>query len=100
MWRWRAAILSVIVYNLVGVVDIISTTIAIETGAGYEANPFLRSVMDAWGPWWIAVKLSLQAVVTMMVLYFPHWIVLAFFTLATALNVGVVHSNLVIGGVI
>lgn len=99
-WRWRIAIAAVVVYNLVGVFDIISTTIAIETGAGYEANPVIRTLMERVGAGWILAKLALQGVITAMVLYFPHWIVLGFFVTATSWNAMIVHNNFVIAGVL
>ena len=97
VWRRRAAL--VVIYNVVSVADILSTQYALDVGAGYEANPLMRAAMDQAGGWWIATKLALQGVITFMVLWFPHWIVLGFFTLATAGNAVVVYNNLVIGGV-
>ncbi len=101
----RASIISakfawavVIIYNLVGLIDIYSTVLAIETGAGYEANPVVRAAMEAMGDGWIAAKLMLQGVISVMVLWFPHWIVLSFFTVATAGNMWIVYNNLLIGG--
>lgn len=99
-FRWNSAVMLVIFYNIVGVLDIISTTIAIETGAGYEANPFIRLMMNEAGNWWIVAKLFLQGVITAMVLYFPHSIVLSFFAVATTWNGWVVYNNFVIGGVL
>lgn len=97
--RWTAA-LAVIVYNIVGVADIYSTIYAIETGAGAEANPFLRALMEHAGDGWVLGKLALQGVISAMVLWFPHWIVIGFFSVATAGNVIVVYNNLLIGGII
>jgi hypothetical protein len=90
----------VVVYNVVGVADIYSTVYAIETGAGMEANPFLRALMEHAGDGWVLGKLALQAVISAMVLWFPHWIVLGFFTVATAGNAWVVYNNLAIAGVV
>ena len=99
LFRWRLALFAVIIYNIVGVLDIVSTIIAIETGAGYEANPLIRTAMEEWGAGWIAAKLSLQGVVTAMVLYFPHLIVLGFFITATSWNGWIVYNNFAIAGV-
>ena len=100
MLRWRVALYSVVIYNLVGLADVVSTTIALSSGAGYEANPFIRTLMEEIGNGWIAAKFALQLVITAMVLYFPHWIVLGFFITATVWNGIVVHNNFVIGGVL
>lgn len=96
--RW-AAIIAVIVYNIVGVADIFSTIYALETGAGQEANPFMRAMMDHAGDGWVLGKLALQAVISFMVLWFPHWFVVGFFALATVGNAWIVYNNLVIGGI-
>ena len=99
VWRRRAAWLVVIVYNIVGVADIISTNIAIGSGAGTEANPVLRLAMEHAGDGWIFAKLALQGVISFMVLWFPHWIVISFFTLATIGNALIVYNNLAIASV-
>ncbi len=90
----------VIGYNIVGFIDIYSTIAAIDSGAGVEANPLVRSVMFHAGDGWIAAKLALQGVISFMVLWFPHWIVISFFAVASAINAGVVYNNLAIAGVL
>lgn len=94
------AVAIIVVYNAVGVADILSTTHAIALGAGEEANPVLKAAMEHFGPAWVAAKLFLQAVISFMVLWFPHRIVLAIFTAAVAFNAAVVWSNLEIGGLV
>ena len=96
--RRYAAWVLVIVYNIVGVADIISTVIALDSGAGVEANPFVQTLMTHAGDGWIFAKLGLQGVISFMVLWFPHWIVLGFFTLAAAGNAWVVYNNFSIAG--
>ncbi|MEZ5894061.1 MAG: DUF5658 family protein [Parvularculaceae bacterium] len=95
--RWTALTL-VIVYNLVGVSDIVSTVMALERGAGYEANPVMSTVMAHAGDGWIFAKLALQGLISFMVLWFPHWIVLTFFGVATAGNAWIVYRNFMIAG--
>ncbi len=95
----RFALIAVIVYNLVGLTDIYSTIIAISSGAGVEANPFLRALMEHAGDGWVVAKLALQAVISFMVLWFPHRIVLTFFTIATLGNIWIVYNNFLISGV-
>ncbi|MEO1135891.1 MAG: DUF5658 family protein, partial [Pseudomonadota bacterium] len=85
-WRRSIAWMLVMTYNFVGIADIISTVIALENGAGVEANPFINTMMVHIGDGWIVGKLVLQGVISFMVLWFPHWIVLSFFLLATAGN--------------
>lgn len=97
--RRVTAWVAVIIYNLVGFADIVSTMTALEVGAGYEANPFLRTIMEHAGDGWVIAKLFLQGVISFMVLWFPHWIVLAFFTVATAGNAWIVYNNFQIAGV-
>ena len=100
IWRRRAAWLIVIIYNVVGITDIISTNIAIGSGAGIEANPMLRFAMEQAGDGWMVAKLALQGVISFMVLWFPHWIVISIFTIATAGNALIVYNNFAIAGVI
>ena len=97
--RWVAAIV-VIIYNFVGAADIYSTVYAIDIGAGTEANPVVRAMMEHAGDGWVLGKLALQAIISFMVLWFPHWIVIGFFSLAIIGNAFVVHSNLTIAGLI
>jgi len=100
VWGRRFALFIVIIYNLVGLTDIASTTIALDRGAGVEANPFLATLMTHAGEGWILAKIALQGVISFMVLWFPHWIVLSFFTVATVGNAWVVANNFSIAGVL
>jgi hypothetical protein len=84
----------------IGVADIISTVIALDAGAGVEANPFLNAMMVHAGDGWIIAKLGLQGLISFMVLWFPHFIVLFFFTMATTGNLLIVLNNFSIAGVI
>lgn len=99
-WRQRIAWLAVIIYNVVGVTDIASTLIAIESGAGQEANPIMQLAMEHAGAGWVAAKLALQGVLSFMVLWYPHWIVLGFFVVATTGNAWVVYNNFAIAGLV
>lgn len=98
-WRTGVAWALVVIYNFVGVADIISTVIALERGAGVEANPLLNALMVHAGEGWIFAKLGLQGLISFMVLWFPHWIVLFFFTVATTGNILIVANNFAIGGI-
>lgn len=91
--RLAAAVL-VVLYNVVAAVDICSTQIGVATGVAEEVNPLLRAGMEHLGLGWIVAKLALQAVITAMVLWFPHRIVLAIFACAIAVNAAVVLNNL------
>ena len=88
-----AAFVAVTIYNMVGVFDIISTVVAIELGVAEEANPLMRAVMDNYGAAWIATKLLLQLIISAMVLWFPHRIVLAMFVAAVSTNAFIVFNN-------
>ena len=94
-----AAWILVAIYNLVGFLDVASTIIAIESGLGREANPLILAMMENIGGYWVLPKLALQAVVSVMVLWFPHWIVLGFFSLAMIGKSVVVYNNFAIAGV-
>lgn len=87
------ALAAVFVYNIVGVFDIVSTIAAIELGRAEEANPLMRALMDAHGPGWIGAKLFLQLVISGMVLWFPHRVVITVFTMAITLNGLIVINN-------
>lgn len=87
------AFAAVAVYNSVGLFDIISTIAAIELGVAEEANPLMRAVMDNYGVGWIAAKLLLQLVISAMVLWFPHRIVLTIFVFAVWTNGFIVLNN-------
>jgi len=93
--RWNMAIAFTVIaaYNLIGILDIISTVAAIELGVAEEANPFLRAVMEHYGLAWVAAKLFLQIVISGMVLWFPHRVVLMIFTLAVWTNGFIVLNN-------
>ncbi|MGF1544084.1 MAG: DUF5658 family protein [Parvularculaceae bacterium] len=90
----------VIFYNLIGALDIVSTSLAIGLGLGEEANPIVRSMMERFGAGWILGKLAVQTTLSMMVLWFPHRYVLALFSIAVAANAVVVVNNfaIVVGG--
>jgi hypothetical protein len=94
------AIASVITYNLVGLLDIHSTSVGLGLGGVEEVNPIMRAAMDNFGHGWISAKLFLQVVISAMVLWFPHRIVLAIFIAAIMFNAGVVWSNLEIAGLL
>jgi hypothetical protein len=87
------AFAAVVVYNFVGVFDIISTIAAIGVGVAEEANPLVRALMDNYGPGGVGAKLFLQVVISGMVLWFPHRIVLLIFAFAVWANGFVVLNN-------
>lgn len=91
-----AAVILVVAYNAVGALDIYSTEIGLARGVAAEANPLVHAAMAHAGQYWIFEKLLLQGVVTAMILYFPHWIVLGLFSLSLMLNAGVVYNNFAI----
>jgi len=98
----QIALIILIIYNIVGLADIWSTHMAIATGNGAEANPFIRAAMDdlAWEKAWITIKLALQFTVTGMVLWFPSRWVIAIFAGVVAINGAIVISNFMIADVL
>ena len=94
--NFRTAVTLVIAYNAIGSLDIISTYLNLVSGSGEEANPVMRAAMDHLGNGWIGAKLFLQLVITAMVLWFPHRIVLIIFLLAVTSNAAIVANNFLI----
>ena len=94
----QMALIVLIVYNIVGLADIWSTHMAIASGNGTEANPFIRAAMEdlSWEKAWITIKLSLQFAVTGMILWFPSRWVIAIFSAVVAVTGAVVISNIMI----
>jgi hypothetical protein len=88
-----AAVILVVLYNVVGALDILSTHWSVTAGVAEEINPIMRAGMDHLGYGWIVAKLFLQGIICGMVLWFPHRFVLSFFALAIAFNAGVVYNN-------
>jgi len=88
------AIAAVVFYNFVGLFDIVSTIAAIESGVAEEANPLMRAIMDNYGAAWIVAKLALQFLISGMVLWFPHRVVLLMFLAAASLNAAIVLNNI------
>ncbi len=82
-----------LIYNLVGALDIVSTNASIASGAGEEVNPVMRAAMENFGEGWVGAKLFLQAVITAMVLWFPHRLVLGIFAVGIVSNAAVVANN-------
>jgi len=80
-------------YAAVGVLDIFSTQAALTLGVGEEANPVMRAAMDQFGPGWAAAKIALQIIISAMVLWYPHRIVMALFFIAISGNALVVGNN-------
>lgn len=91
--RRAVAIAAVVIYNVVGVLDIMSTSVAIDSGIAEEANPVVAQVMESLGPGWVGAKLFLQAIITVMVLWFPHRLVIGMFIAAMFVNAIIVNNN-------
>ncbi|MEM9170621.1 MAG: DUF5658 family protein [Pseudomonadota bacterium] len=83
-------------YNVVGVLDIVSTNLALSTGQTEEANPVMRAAMTQLGEGWIVAKLALQGLISAMVVWFPHPFVTGVFLLAVTTNALIVVNNLLI----
>ena len=94
---FRSAIILVITYTLISFADISSTILALTSGNGTEANPFIRGLMN-YGNLWISVKLILHTLICFMILWFPHRMVLAILFPMVALSGAVVLNNYFIAG--
>ena len=93
------ALIIVVLYNAAGFADVASTIEPLGLGAT-EANPIVRTAMDHLARYWVAPKLASQALVTAMILWFPHRYVLAVFSAAVLATVVVVASNLRVIGML
>ncbi|MCI4660452.1 MAG: DUF5658 family protein [Neomegalonema sp.] len=57
---------------MVGFLDVVSTEVALGTGAAREANPVVRSMMESIGVYWIAPKMLLHVMLGYMVVWYPN----------------------------
>ena len=92
----RLGLILVVAYNIIGTLDIVSTNLSIGAGLGEEANPVMRFAMEMLGSGWVGAKLFLQGVISFMVLWFPHPIVLGVFFIAIISNILIVVNNFTI----
>jgi hypothetical protein len=97
---FKAALIIAVTYNILGVLDIFSTIAGLQAQLGVEKNPIIRLAMDLLQNGWIVLKLSLQFLVTAMILWFPHRFVLVLFSIAMMLTALAVYNNLQIAGFI
>ncbi len=93
-----ASAIIAVVYNVLGALDIVSTVAGLQAQMGAEANPFIRLLMENLTSGWIPAKLILQLLVTAMILWFPHRLVLAIFSVSMLMTALVVWNNLNIAG--
>lgn len=70
---------------LVGLLDVVSTDIALTHGGAYEANPLIRSLMTSLGVFWVAPKMILHGALGYMVIWYPNRITLAVMTVVAGL---------------
>ena len=96
---FKVAVLIAVIYNVIGLLDIYSTIAGLNTNNAREANPLMRAAMEHISYGWIVVKLVLQMTVTVMILWFPHRLVLAIFSVSMTLNAIAVFRNLQIAGI-
>ena len=85
----------IVVYNIVGLLDILSTGLALAVNENaQESNPFLSYLMESGDMTWIIIKLLLQALVSFMLIWFPHKTVLLMFVPVVIINALVVLNNI------
>lgn len=94
-----ASAIFALTYNILGGLDIVSTVVGLQAKLGAEANPFIRLLMDNFSSGWIPLKLFLQILVTVMILWFPHKLVLGIFSVSMCLTGWVVWNNLQIADI-
>ncbi len=96
------AVVLVVIYNIAGFTDVLSTEYAIKSGAAYEYNPLMRSAMESlsWSEAWVMIKLLLQFTVSAMIVWFPSRTVMSIFAVAVTTICFVVTRNLMIAGLL
>lgn len=89
----RAAAAAFAVLTIVaGVLDALSTELALATGHAYEANPVVRGLQELGGLFWIVPKMAAHGLLAYVLVRYPNiWTIgllggLALATLAVALN--------------
>ncbi|MGV6801386.1 MAG: DUF5658 family protein [bacterium] len=95
-----AAAIIALLYNFLGCLDIVSTIAGLQAQAGEEANPFVKLLMDNIAHGWILAKLALQFFVTIMILWFPHRLVLSIFSITLIIMSFVVWNNFQLAGIV
>ncbi|MEM9725112.1 MAG: DUF5658 family protein [Pseudomonadota bacterium] len=93
--RYTAHFLAVLVV-VMGGLDCISTELALSTGRAIEANPLVRWLQEALGPWWVAPKMAIHAVLAFAVIAIPTRLALWSTAGVTALTTAAALNNLVI----
>lgn len=98
--QFIASAIIVVLYNLLGCLDIVSTVAGLQSQMGEEANPFVRLLMDNLANGWILAKLVLQLAVSVMILWFPHRLVLWIFSFTLIIMGFVVWNNFALAGMV
>lgn len=88
---WSAIAIS-LVYLFVGLMDILSTGFALGLGA-VEVNPLMAWLQTFEGSAWIQARLFAQTLISAMILFYPHKIVLMIVGTMVAVNAFVVWNN-------
>ena len=57
---------------IAGVLDVVSTDLALAAGGAREANPVVRALQASLGAFWVVPKLLLHGVLGYMVTWFPN----------------------------
>lgn len=83
---------------LLSILDIISTNMGLSAGA-VEANRIMRWVQYQLGDWWFIVRLVAQMIPALMIIWYPHRLVLLVVAPVIPLVAFVVFNNLRLAGV-
>jgi len=82
----------IIAIVIVGIMDLISTSIGLKLGLR-ETNPIMRFFQKILGKFWILAKLILHGVAIVAVIMYPVNLVFTIAGIAVAINLLVVYNN-------
>lgn len=89
----RTATLLAAVMILAGALDALSTELALATGQAIEANPFVRSIQDQVGLFWLVPKAAIHLVMAYVIITFPTRLTFAVMGALAAATLLVAASN-------
>lgn len=92
--RWSYWLAYALVF--VGMMDAISTEVALRAGGAWEANPIIRALQANLGVYWIVPKMALHGMLAFMVIWYPNRTTLVAMTGVAALVTAASVNNFTI----
>lgn len=78
---------------LAGVLDAVSTELALATGLAFEANPFVRAIQDEIGSFWLVPKLITHVTLAYVIVKFPTNFTFGIMGMLAMVTLGAALSN-------